>query len=66
VNSSNRKAKERRNSRRRSDCNVYVLFTINSNNRDMKQTIAVGVIKEVERKNHAGSTTNSAAKAANK
>jgi elongation factor 1-alpha len=34
--------------------------------RDMKQTIAVGVIKEVERKKHAGKTRKSAAKAAKK
>merc|ERR1711935_599688 len=31
--------------------------------RDMKQTVAVGVIKEVERKEHTGKTTKSAVKA---
>jgi len=34
--------------------------------RDMKQTVAVGVIKEVEKKQHAGTKTKSAATAAKK
>ena len=34
--------------------------------RDMRQTVAVGVIKSVEKKDVAGKTTKSAAKAAKK